>query len=162
MIASPPPVYPWPIGVGPRYHPTAYNAAVSFGRPVGGLRCTSGGVSFAVHIELFARRRVVIVPPGIGVGPRDCTYPLHTTAPTGVVHVARRGLTLGDLFRVWGRRLSSSALLSFRERVSVFVAGRRWLGEPGAVPLTRHAEIVLEVGGYVAPHPSYLFPKGDG
>jgi hypothetical protein len=162
VITAPPPVYPWPIGVGPRYHPTAYNAAVSAGRPVGALRCTSGGASFAVHIELFARRRVVIVPPGIGVGPRGCTYPLHTSAPTGVLRVAQRGLTLGDLFRVWGRRLSPSALLSFRQRVSVFVAGRRWLRAPGAVPLTKHAQIVLEVGGYVAPHPTYLFPKGDG
>jgi hypothetical protein len=126
------------------------------------LRCTSGGASFAVHIELFAARRVVIVPPGIGVGPGGCVYPLRTTAPTGVVRVARRGLTLGDLFRVWGRRLQRSALLSFRRRVSVFVGGRRWQGEPEAVPLTKHAEIVLEVGGYVAPHPSYLFPKGDG
>jgi hypothetical protein len=119
-------------------------------------------VSFAVHIELFAARRVVIVPPRIGLGPRGCVYPLRTTAPTGVVHVARRGLTLGDLFRVWGRRLGASTLVSFRERVSVFVGGRRWHGDPRAVPLTKHAQIVLEVGGYVAPHPSYLFPKGDG
>jgi hypothetical protein len=162
VIVAPPPVYPWPIGVGPRYHPTAYHAAVSSGRSIGSLRCTSGGTTFAVHIELFARRRVVIVPPGIGVGPRGCTYPLHTTAPTGVVHVSRRGVTLGDLFRVWGRRLSPSALLSFPDRVSVFVAGRRRLGDPRAVRLTRHAQIVLEVDGYVAPHPSYLFPKGDG
>ena len=78
------------------------------------------------------------------------------------MHVSRRGLTLGDLFRVWGRRLSPSALLSFPDRVSVFVAGRRRLGDPRVVRLTRHAQIVLEVGGYVAPHPSYLFPKGDG
>ena len=162
MIAGPPPVYPWPIGVGPRYHPTAYNATVAAGRSVGTLRCAKTGPSFAVHVELFARREVVIVPPSVGVGPHGCTYPLRTDAPTGVVHVARRGLTLGDLFRVWGRRLTPSALLSFRDRVSVFVGGRRWHGEPGAVPLTKHAEIVLEVGGYVAPHPSYLFPKGDG
>lgn len=162
MIAAPPPVYPWPIGVGPRYHPTAHNATVGAGRPVGALRCTSGGASFAVHVELFARRRVVIVPPGIGVGPHGCAYPLRTASPTGVVHVSRRGLTLGDLFRVWGRRLGRSSLLSFRGRVSTFVDGRRRLGEPGAVPLTKHLQIVLEVGGYVAPHPSYLFPKGDG
>jgi hypothetical protein len=115
-----------------------------------------------VHVELFARRRVVIVPPGIGLGPRGCTYPLRTTVPTGVVHVARHDLTLGDLFRVWGRRLTRSGLLSFRGHVSVFVGGRRLVGEPRAVRLTKHAQIVLEVGGYVAPHPSYLFPKGDG
>jgi hypothetical protein len=157
VIAAPPPVYPWPIGLGAAYHPTAPERD---GRAIGTLRCTKSGTAFAVHVELFAKRRVVIVPPGIGAGPQ-CSYPLRTTAPTGVVHVARRGLTLGDLFRVWGRRLSASRLLSFPGKVSVFVAGRRWHGEPGAVPLTKHAQIVVETGGYVAPHPSYLFPKGD-
>lgn len=154
MIAAPPPVYPWPIGVGAAYHPTAQGHASRT------LRCTKTGATFAVHVELFAKRRVVIVPAGIGKRP-ECAYPLHTTAPTGVVHVARRGLTLGDLFRVWGRRLSSSRLLSFHGKVSVFVGGTRWHGEPGAVPLTKHAQIVVETGGYVAPHPSYLFSKGD-
>ena len=157
MIAAPPPVYPWPIGAGAAYHPTARTRD---GNVVGSLRCTKTGATFAVHVELFAKRRVVIVPPGIGVT-KECTYPLHTTAPTGVLHVARRGLTLGDLFRVWGRRLSSSRLLSFRGRVSVFVGGRRWRAEPAAVPLTKHAQIVVETGGYVAPHPGYLFSKGD-
>jgi len=28
------------------------------------------------------------------------------------------------------------------------------------VPLTRHAEIVLEVGPHVPPHSSYMFPPG--
>ena len=150
MIASPPPVYPWPIGVGPRYHPTAR----------GGTRhCRSGGRTFAVHVELFARRRVVIVPPGIG----GCASPLHTTEPTGVVHVSSEGRhTLGQLFRVWGRKLTRTALLSFRGRVSVFLGGRPWRGDPRAVPLSRHAQVVVEIGGYVAPHPAYLFPKGAG
>ena len=53
MIAAPPPVYPWPIGVGPRYHPTAYSAQVAARRPIGVLRCTKGGASFAVHVELL-------------------------------------------------------------------------------------------------------------
>jgi hypothetical protein len=157
MIAAPPPVYPWPIGVGAAYHPTATQRD---GNAIGSLRCTKTGATFAVHVELFAKRRVVIVPPGIGAGP-GCTYPLYTNAPTGVIHVARRGLTLGDLFRVWARRLSPSRLLSFPGKVSVFVGGKRWLGEPGAVPLTKHAQIVVQTGGYVAPHPRYVFSKGD-
>jgi hypothetical protein len=44
----------------------------------------------------------------------------------------------------------------------VFVGGRPFAGDPRRVPLTRHAQIVVEVGGHVAPHPSYLFPKGVG
>jgi hypothetical protein len=30
------------------------------------------------------------------------------------------------------------------------------------VRLTKHRQIVVEVGGYVAPHPHYLFPEGIG
>jgi hypothetical protein len=150
VIASPPPVYPWPIGAGARYHPSAHG---------GSAHCTSGGRTFAVHVELFARRKVVVVPSGIGA----CGDPVRTTAPTGVVCVAASGRsTLADLFRVWGRRLAGDALLSFRGRVSVFVGGRPWRGEPGRVPFTKHAQVVVEIGGYVAPHPTYLFPKGDG
>jgi hypothetical protein len=153
IAAPPPPVYPWPIGVGQRYHPSAA------GRPSSSLRCASGGRTFAVHVELFAGRKVVVVPPGIGSG-RRC---LSTTEPTGIVHVAARGrYTLGDLFRVWGRRLRPGALLSFTGRVRVYLGGRPRRGEPGAVPLAKHAQIVVEIGGYVAPHPSYLFPKGVG
>ena len=156
IAAAPGPVHPWPIGVGPRYQPAALRRD---GRPVGGLRCASGR-SFDVHVELFAHRRVVIVPRGIGLA-AGCTYPASTTAPTGVVHVRGRR-TLGDLFRVWGRQLGTRRLLSFAGRVSVYLGGRRFTGEPQSVPLTKHAQIVVEVGGHVAPHPSYLFPKGVG
>lgn len=161
MIASPPPVYPWPIGVGPRYQPTALSARTATGAPVGTLRCGPPGRELTVHVELFAHRRVIVVPKGIGVSPTGCRYPLHTTEPTGVVHVdVRRPRRLRDLFAVWGRRLGRTRLLSFRGRVLVFVDGRRFRGEPGAVLLTKHRQIVIEVGGYLAPHPSYLFPKG--
>jgi hypothetical protein len=157
VLDAPPPLYPWPIGPGPRYHPPA---ALRAGEPVAGMRCGNGR-RFSVHVELFAHRRVVIVPPGIGVA-RGCSYPVRTTQPTGVVEVARGPRrTLGDLFAVWGRRLGPRRLLSFPGRVSVFVGGRRRPGDPRTVPLTPHAEIVVEVGGYVAPHPSYVFPRGS-
>jgi hypothetical protein len=160
VIALPPPVHPWPIGAGARYHPTADNQTVLDGSPVGRLRCANGR-RFAVHIELFARRQVAIVPPGIGIAGSGCSYPLRTKAPTGVVEVLATGrFTLGDLFHVWGRRFDATHLLSFRGRVSLFVGGRRRTGDPRQLVLTRHAQIVIEVGGYVAPHSSYLFPRG--
>lgn len=160
MIAAPPAVYPWPIGSGSRYHPTAASAAVAARRPVGGLQCHSGGRRFAVHLELFAYRQVAIVPARIGVA-RGCSYPVRTTAPTGVLEVATTSRrTLGDLFAIWGRRLSPAGFLTFRGRVSAFVGGRRFTGDPRKIVLTPHAEIVLELGGYLTPHPDYLFPKG--
>lgn len=163
MIAAPPAVHPWPIGAGPRYQPAALSVRVASGAPVGRLRCGAPGRELAVHVELFARRRVIVVPAGIGISPRGCRYPLRTTTPTGVVRVdASRPYRLGDLFAVWGRRLGPGRLLSFRGGVSVFVDRHRFRGDPRAVRLTKHRQIVVEVGGYVAPHPHYLFPEGIG
>ena len=64
------------------------------------------------------------------------------------------------LFAIWGRPLGARRLLGFHGEVRVYLGGRRMLGDPRAVPLTPHAEIVLEVGGFVPPHRAYLFPRG--
>jgi hypothetical protein len=45
-------------------------------------------------------------------------------------------------------------------QVTVYVGGKPWTGPPAAAPLTRHAEVVVEVGPHVPPHPSYVFPPG--
>jgi hypothetical protein len=127
-------------------------------------------------VEVFAANRVLLLPAGIGTKPpRDlldgrvvraaCYGQLVTLDPTGVVLV-RPGAqpTLGALFRSWGQPLSTTRLASFTApagtRVTVFVDGRPWHGTPAAVPLTRRAEIVLEVGPHVPPHQSYTFPPG--
>jgi hypothetical protein len=158
-----------PIGAGPRFRPPAR------GRVVPGRCLPTLGRRYGVHLELFAADRVVLLAAGIGVrrpwrsvGGRivraRCYGPLATIDPTGVVLV-RPGarLTVGDVFGAWGRPLRARRLLSFRARgqVRAYVDGRRWTRTvPAAIPLTRHAEIVLEVGGYLTPHASYLFPKG--
>ena len=168
----PPNVHPWPIGTGPGFRLPAAPAAVVAGEPVGRLRCARGGGRFGVHLELFVHRKVLIVPAGIGVArpwrehlarlkPAGCTYPARTLEPTGVVEV-RTGarLTLGDLFRLWGQRLGQDRIAGFRGPVLAFVGGRRRRGDPASIRLTRHAQIVLELGGYVAPHPAYRFAGG--
>ena len=159
LAALPPSIHPWPIGVGSRYHPPPTWSAVRAGRQIGRLQCRNAATRFVVHVEVFARREVAILPAGIGRGP-GCTYGLRTTGPTGIVRVADRTATLGDLFRVWGQPLGANRLLSFRGDTLAFVGGRRVAGDPGAIRLTRHAVIVLEIGGYLVPHHSYLFPKG--
>jgi hypothetical protein len=166
-------VHPWPIGVEPGFRIAAAPPAVLAGRPVGGLRCgRSAGSRVGVHVELFVRRRVLIVPAGIGVArprsgdlarltPGGCSYAARTLEPTGVIEVSPgAALTLGDFFRLWGQRLGPRGLAGFPGRVLAFVDGRRRYGDPRTIPLTRHAQIVLEVGGYVPPHPRYLFVRG--
>jgi hypothetical protein len=165
-----------PIGVGPAFQPPAVGplAAPPDGSALAACR-PAPAPSLVVHLELFARRQVVLVPAGIGVrAPRRagayvvggrCYAPLWTVEPTGVVHVERGRLqTLGDLFAVWRMPLSRTRLAGFRSAAAApllaYVGGRRWRGPPARIPLRRHAEIVLELGGRIAPHSRYLFPKG--
>jgi hypothetical protein len=158
-----------PIGVGPRFHPRVSGQVSGSCKPALGPRD-------GVHVEVFAANRVLLLPAGIGTRPprasldgritaARCYGALVTLDPTGVVLV-RPGarLTLGTLFSSWGEPLSRTRLASFtaaaRTEVTVFIDGKPWPGTPAAVPLTRHAEIVLEIGPHVPPHSSYAFPPG--
>lgn len=148
-----------PYGIGPQYRPEP--AATGPG-------CGSNEAASYVHLELFAEGKVMVVPAGIGIaepvldgayarGGR-CRHALFTTEPTGVIGVAREDLTLGDLFTIWDKPLTSNRLLSFDQPVRVHVDGEPWSGDPRAVPLTDHAQIVVEAGGPpIEPHTSYVF-----
>jgi hypothetical protein len=141
---------PTPVGAGPRFQPPA----ATHGICVPGLR--EG--RFRAHVELFAQKRVVVVPRGIGL--RDgCRARVRTLDPTGVLQFDRPGLTLGDLFAVWGRPLGARRLLGWRGRVTAFVGGRRVPGPVTEIPLRDRAQIVVEIGGYIPPHSTYLFPR---
>jgi hypothetical protein len=158
-----------PIGTGPRFTLPASG-------PVAGTCQRSLGPRVGVHVEVFAANRVLLLPAGIGarqpwtkldgrITSAPCYGALVTLDPTGLVLVrAGAGLTLADLFRSWGEPLSRTRLASFSApagtQVAVFVDGRRLNAAPPSVPLTRHAEIVLEVGPHVPPHSSYAFPPG--
>ena len=172
VAADPAKPIPTPIGLGPRFVPSAH--AASLGGPRAGLACrASTRHGDVAHLELFAQGRVVLVPEGIGIAPpvrRDlqrivsgrCRYPIATFDRTGVVDFTHADSTLGDVFAVWGEPLSHARLASFRARpgdgVRAFVAGVPWRGDVRDVPLTHHAEIVVEIDGFVPPHTSYLFP----
>ncbi len=112
------PYPPTPIGTGPKFHPPAQT------RPVP-LSCAKTK-RYGVHLELFARNRVIIVPAGIE---HRC---LRTRWPVGIVEVRGRH-TLGEFFRVWGQPLSQTRLVGFKTRpdrpVRAYVNGRRWRGE---------------------------------
>jgi hypothetical protein len=166
-----------PLGVGTVFRPPAIgNRAVASGAPVGPLRCgPEPRRSYGAHVELFGENRGFAVPAGIGIAPPHrwdgavvtagrCVYPLRTVDPTGVVEIDASGPvpTVGQLFALWGQPLSASRLGAIKARagrvVVAFVDGRKWSGDPRLIPLRRHAQIVLELGTFVEPHPTYLFP----
>ncbi len=156
-----------PIGRGPEFHPPPT------GLVIGPCKSTLG-VRAGAHVEVFARNRVVIIPSGIGTEPprtfsagriatARCFGALATIEPTGVVlSTPGRTLTLAELFRSWGQPLSRTQLGPFHApagtEVTAYVGGRPYHGSVPEIPLTRHAEIVLEVGPHVPPHSTYTFP----
>jgi hypothetical protein len=158
-----------PIGRAERFHAAAPD------RPVAACRHRLGRRD-GVHLELFAENQVVVVPAGVGTRPprrssagrivsAHCFGPIATIEPTGLILV-RRGhhAALGDFFHQWGIEVTPAGWGSFRaprgRRLTAYVAGRRWRGNPAAIPLSRHAQIVLEVGPPVPPHRFYTFPRG--
>jgi hypothetical protein len=162
-----------PIGVGPGYRPRAVGEAVRARAPVDGLPCRArGGRRVGAHVELFARRRSLLIPAGVGIAPPHrragryvtgpCSYAVRTREGTGVVELAPAGraLRIGDLFAVWGQPLGPRRLAGFRGPVRAWVDGRRWRRAASAIVLRRHAQVVLEVRGYVRPHARYTFPPG--
>src|SRR6185437_8316625 len=162
QVASEHGLLPTPIGSGPEFRPAA-------GAPAPGCEPGSLAGPYRAHVEVFGRKQAVVIPAGIGVGAdarhefgrvvdADCRAAARTLDPTGVVHFDREGLRLGDLFAVWGQRLDHARLLSFRGEVSAFVGGRPVTGDPADIALRDGAQIVLESGGYIPPHPSFRFP----
>lgn len=163
---EPPPRIPDSVAIGTSaaHRAPALTRRTRRGLPVGRLRCTSDEPRrYGVHVEVFVRRQTAIVPAGIGVAPPwrgrppyvrsgRCYYPLRTREPTGVVEVADGAdVTLGDLFALWGRPL---------RHPHVWVGGRRWRSDPRAIPLRRHAQIVVSDDARVPVHATYVFPPG--
>jgi hypothetical protein len=158
-----PPIVTRPIGVGPRFRLPPRGPAAARALAIGDLRCVPGRLQgpIVAHLEIFARRDTLIIPAGIGVLPGRCRYPLRTLMPTGLIVAQRPGLTLGDLFAVWEQPLGARRLAGFRGPIVAFVGGVRVRGDVRRIPIRHHAQIVVEVSGYVPPHAHYVFPRSS-
>jgi hypothetical protein len=114
------------------------------------MACTRAAVPrYKAFVEIFIRGRVVMMPPGIGVSPAGCSYPVRTRAPTGIVEVAGER-TLGDFLAIWGWRPSRA--------MRAYVGSERHRGRLADIPLRPHAVVTLEEGEYVEPHANFVFP----
>jgi hypothetical protein len=123
------------------------------------------------HLDLFVDGHEVPVPALVGIDPAVGFAPLHTHDSSGVVHVESptvRTYTLGDFFAVWGVRFTPGCLggycTSGDRRLRVYVNGTPVRGDPTALVLQPHQEIVVAYGTAAqlpSPVPSsYRFPPG--
>jgi hypothetical protein len=93
---------------------------------------------------------------------RRCIYWLHTHTPDGIIHIEaplNRSFTLADFFAVWGQPLSrtqaATASAGKGRTLRVWVDGKPYTGDPGAIPLMAHTDIVIEAGPPFPPPPRF-------
>jgi hypothetical protein len=124
------------------------------------------------HLDLYVDGHRVPVPALIGIDPVVGFAPLHVHDTSGVIHVESptvRTYTLGQFFAVWGVRFTPTCLggycASGNRQLRVYVNGAAMHGDPTALTLDSHQEIVVAFGTAAqlpSPIPSsYAFPPGE-
>lgn len=132
-------------------------ADIPQGEPVAGIHCDKmEGTAYHIHAHLTINDhgRALDIPDSVGrpiFG--QCFYWLHTHTPDGIIHIESpvvRTFTLGQFFAVWGEPLSrtraSDAKLRKGEKMTVWVDGSRYTGDPRTIPLAQHTDITIDVG----------------
>jgi hypothetical protein len=156
--------------------PLAGTSPQTTGQTIDGISCgTSEQTLFHIHAHLtiFVNGIAKQVPARIGIPggveqqgfvvSGNCYYWLHTHAADGIIHIespVQRTYTLGDFFDEWGQPLSSSRVGPATGHVTAIYNGQVFRGNPRDIPLTRHAQIQLEVGTPLVAPEQIIFPSG--
>jgi hypothetical protein len=178
---APPPGPNGPAGVPiPNGPPLASTATMATGQPVDGIRCdTSEQVLFHIHAHLtvFVNGSPRQIPAGLGIpgaqaqntpqgpfiGSGKCFYWLHTHAADGIIHTEspiHRTFTLGNFFNIWGQPLGPDQVGPEKGHVTVIYNGKVYHGNPRDIPITKRAQIQLQVGTPLVAPESITWPSG--
>lgn len=146
-------------------HPAAAQSpmAGALGQTIDGISCDAQEgqrIHIHQHLVIFDHGKQVDIPPNVGQpAGRRCIYWLHTHTPDGIIHIEApkdRAFTLGDFFKVWGQPISktqvASAKGSAKLPLKVWVDGKPYNGDPAAIKLNPHTDIVIQAG------PPFLTP----
>ncbi|HSX05117.1 MAG TPA: hypothetical protein VLF69_01470 [Candidatus Saccharimonadales bacterium] len=138
---------------------------------IDGIQCESEMVQihYHAHLAMFQDGKEVALPAGIGIdNSASCLYWLHTHQPDGIIHIESpkdQQFTLGNFFDVWKQPLSNTQAgpikASNGQKLTVYVNGQPYTGDPKAIVLTAHQKLVIEAGSPTVPPPDYTFPQGD-
>lgn len=137
--------------------PPQGQSTVPAGETVGEISCDAQEghrIHIHQHLLVLDHGKAVDIPRNVGQpAAKRCIYWLHTHTPDGIIHIEAprdRSFTLGDFFMVWGQPLTRTAAASARaakgESLEVWLNGKPFKGDPRSVPLTAHADIVIQTG----------------
>jgi hypothetical protein len=165
-----------PLQLGPQL--ASPNAGLT-GAPIDGIQCnTSEQLVYHhhAHLAIFVNGKPYSVPLGVGMvppaqvqksasgdfatGSNTCLYWIHVHAQDGIVHLESPqpgNFQLGQVFGIWfpkeNQPLTASQVGPSSGQVTATVNGQAWTGDPAQIPLTEHAQIVLNVGGPIITPP---------
>jgi hypothetical protein len=104
------------------------------------------------HLDVRINGQSVEVPAMIGIDRRGIS-PVHTHDSTGVIHIespVEQTFTLGEFFTEWDVGLSTDSIGGLQssdgKTLRAFVNGKPATGNPAALPIKAHDEIVLFYG----------------
>jgi hypothetical protein len=132
------------------------------------------------HLAMYVNGTQKFLPYGIGIVPPyqfspgtsgassfvaggSKFYWLHTHDETGVIHIetpAQHTYTLGNFFDLWGQPLSATQMGPDKGKITAYVNGKAYTGDPRNIPLDAHNVIQLDLGTVVPPA-SFTFPSGE-
>jgi hypothetical protein len=117
------------------------------------------------HLDLYVNGKKVTLPALIGIYDNSYITEVHVHDNSGVIHVEspkQRDFTLGQLFAEWGVKLTANCVGRYCGHVKWWVSGQQVTGDPAALKLRAHQEIVIAAGPppLVIPK-SYKFPSGE-
>lgn len=136
------------------------------GETVSGIACDAmegSRMHIHQHLVLIDHGKEVSIPADVGQRPdRNCLYWLHTHTPDGIIHIESpepRTFTLGDFFTIWGQPLDRADAATMHATkgaaLKVWVNGKPYTGDPRAIALVAHADIVIEAGPPFVPPPKF-------
>jgi hypothetical protein len=141
--------------------------AAANGETVDGVKCEAQEqvvYHIHAHLTIYVNGTMRPVPPGIGIvepqnsssagepemdSASECYYWLHTHAQDGVIHIEAPNsatYTLGNFFGIWKQTLTATQVGSASGKVTAYVNGKLFTGDPATIPLTSRADIQLDVG----------------
>ncbi|MEN0104684.1 MAG: hypothetical protein AAGC90_17305 [Curtobacterium sp.] len=101
------------------------------------------------HVTITDGDEPVVIPADIGHSDRrHFAAEIHTHDTSGIVHVespVRQDFTLGQFFDEWGVPLSAWGVGGLHGDLTVWVDGRRYLGNPRSIELEDLGEVDLVV-----------------
>jgi hypothetical protein len=131
------------------------------------------------HLAMYINGTAKLLPYGVGIVPPyqlqqiptggsfvaggSKFYWLHTHDETGVIHIetpAQHTYTLGNFFDLWGQPLSTTQIGPNKGKITAFVNGQPYTGDPRNIPLSAHNVIQLDLGT-VVPFANFTFPSGE-